>query len=80
MQVAVSSEACGRGVLVMMDGQIHGARDVTKVATQVLWAGSMILVCICLRWNRRAPAAFAAPSLPTVWPQVMILHGCVQPL
>ena len=32
VQVALSSEARGRGVLVVMDGQIHGARAVTKLS------------------------------------------------
>ncbi len=32
LQVAVHPQAVGRGVLVVMDGEIHGAREVTKVA------------------------------------------------
>jgi len=32
VQVAVHPDAVGRGVLVVMDGEIHGAREVTKVA------------------------------------------------
>ena len=33
VQVAVSPETRGQGVLVVMDGWIHAAREVTKVAT-----------------------------------------------
>ena len=34
VQVALSPEARGHGVLVVMDGQIHAAQRVTKLATQ----------------------------------------------
>ena len=34
VRVALSPEARGHGVLVVMDGQIHGAQRVTKLATQ----------------------------------------------
>ncbi len=36
--VAASPEACGRGVMVAMAGQIHAARDATKVDTESLTA------------------------------------------
>ncbi|MCB4408134.1 asparaginase domain-containing protein, partial [Synechococcus sp. MU1642] len=34
VQVALSSDARGHGMLVVMDGQIHAAQRVTKLATQ----------------------------------------------
>ena len=89
VQVAVSPEARGHGVLVVMDGQIHGARAVTKVATQGVGAfaspGSGPL-----GWVDDAgvhlPFAigshvvpFSSLALPQQWPQVPILYGCVEP-
>ena len=89
VQVAVSAEARGRGVMVVMDGQIHSARAVSKRATQGVgafhsagrgplgWVDDFGVHLPAV--EQRAPAAFAALSLRTVWPQVVILHGCVQP-
>ena len=34
VRVAASGDAAGKGVLVVMNGEIHGARDVTKIHTQ----------------------------------------------
>ena len=34
VEVAIDPQARGRGVLAVLDGEIHGARAVTKVATQ----------------------------------------------
>ena len=89
VQVAVSAEARGRGVLVVMDGQIHSARAVSKRATQGVGAfhssgrgplGWVDDVGVHLpEVEQSAPALFAGLSLPRVWPQVVILHGCVQP-
>ena len=57
VQVASSPEARGQGVLVVMDGQIHSAQLVTKLATQGVgalpvpvagaWAGWTTLAFIC---------------------------------
>ena len=88
-QVAVSSEARGQGVLVVMDGQIHGARDVTKVATQGVgafaspstgalgWVDDAGVHLPTASGTRQVP--FAALVLPEQWPQVPILYGAVQP-
>ena len=89
VQVAVSPEARGHGVLVVMDGQIHGARAVTKMATQGVGAflspGSGPL-----GWVDDAGVHLPTPSstgaapvsdlvLPEIWPQVVIVYGCVEP-
>ena len=89
VQVAVSPEARGQGVLVVMDGQIHGARDVTKLATQGVGAfaspGSGLLGWVddagvhlpAASGSRQVP--FADLDLPEQWPQVPIVYGCVEP-
>ena len=89
VQVAVSSEARGQGVLVVMDGQIHDARDVTKVATQGVgafaspstgalgWVDDAGVHLPTASGTRQVP--FAALVLPEQWPQVAILYGCVEP-
>tara|TARA_B100001093_G_scaffold508154_1_gene569811 strand:+ start:924 stop:1904 length:981 start_codon:yes stop_codon:yes gene_type:complete len=89
VQVATSTQAIGHGVLVVMDGQIHGARAVTKVATQGVGAfespGSGPLgwvddlgVHLPLKSGPRS-VPFATLELPVDWPQVAILYGCVDP-
>ena len=89
VQVAVSPEALGQGVLVVMDGQIHGARAVTKVATQGVAAfaspGSGPLgrvddagVHLPLAPGLRE-IPFSELELPEQWPSVAILYGCVEP-
>ena len=89
VQVACSADARGRGVMVVMDGQIHSARDVAKRATQGVGAFHSATRGP-LGWvddfgvhlsgvERSASVPFAGLSLPTIWPQVVILHGCVQP-
>ena len=87
VQVALSPKACGQGVLVVMDGQIHGARAVTKVATQGVGAfqspdcgplGWVDDSGVHLPWasgSRSVP--FATLDLPPQWPEVVILYGCV---
>ena len=89
VQVAVSPEAYGQGVLVVMDGQIHGARAVTKVATQGVGAfvspgsGPLGWVDDAGVHLPLAPAARVVPfpelELPEQWPSVAILYGCVEP-
>ena len=89
VQVAVSPSARGEGVLVVMDGQIHGARAVTKVATQGVAAfvspgsGPLGWVDDAGVHLLLAPAARVVPfselELPEQWPSVAILYGAVQP-
>ena len=88
-QVAVSARAHGQGVLVVMDGEIHGARAVTKVATQGVGAfsspGRGPLGWVddagvhLLSFPQQQTVPFAGLRLPSQWPQVAILHGCVEP-
>ena len=89
VQVAVSPEARGHGVLVVMDGQIHGARDVTKVATQGVgafaspgsgplgWVDDAGVHLPMAPGSRQVP--FAELRLPEQWPSAAILYGCVEP-
>ena len=89
VQVAVSPEARGQGVLVLMDGQIHGARAVTKVATQGVgafaspgrgplgWVDDVRVHLPTASGPRHVP--FAGLALPEQWPQVATLYGSVQP-
>ena len=90
VQTAVSPAAIGHGVLVVMDGAIHGARHVTKVATQGIGAFSSREVAP-LGWvddagvhlpeppASVASAPFAALTSLERWPQVAIVYGCVEP-
>ena len=89
VQVALSPVARGYGVLVVMDGQIHGAQRVTKVATQGVGAfaspgsgplGRVDDVGVHLptaSGPRQVP--FAGLALPEQWPQVPIVYGSVEP-
>ena len=89
IQVAVSSAARGQGVLVVMDGQIHSAQRVTKVATQGVGAfaspGSGPLGCVddagvhLPSAQEGCPKPLAELQLPMQWPQVAIIFGCVEP-
>jgi L-asparaginase len=89
IQVAVSSAARGQGVLVVMDGQIHSAQRVTKVATQGVGAfaspGSGPLGCVddagvhLPSAQEGCPKPLAELQLPMQWPQVAIVFGCVEP-
>ncbi len=89
LQVAGSPKARGHGVLVVMDGQIHGARAVTKVATQGVGAFQSPDLGP-LGWvddsgvhlpeaSRFRSVPFATLALPAQWPEVAILYGCVNP-
>jgi L-asparaginase len=89
VQVAGSSQARGHGVLVVMDGQIHAARAVTKVATQGVgafqspdlgplgWVDDSGVHLPVASGARSVP--FATLVLPAQWPEVAILYGCVNP-
>ena len=89
VQVAGSSQARGHGVLVVMDGQIHAARAVTKVATQGVgafqspdlgplgWVDDSGVHLPVSSGARSVP--FATLVLPAQWPEVAILYGCVNP-
>ena len=89
VEVAIDPQACGRGVLAVLDGEIHGARAVTKVATQGVGAfrstggGPLGWVDDAgVHWPPAVGAPlvpFAALTLSSSWPQVAILHGCVEP-
>ena len=89
VQVALSPEARGHGVLVVMDGQIHAAQRVTKLATQGVgafaspgsgplgWVDDAGVHLPAASGSRQVP--FAGLVLPEQWPQVAIVHGCVEP-
>ncbi|MCB4411214.1 asparaginase [Synechococcus sp. MU1611] len=89
VQVALSREARGHGVLVVMDGQIHGARAVTKVATQGVgafaslgsgplgWVDDVGVHLPTTSGSRQVP--FAGLPLPERWPKVPIVYGSVEP-
>jgi L-asparaginase len=89
VQVALSPQARGHGVLVVMDGQIHGARAVTKVATQGIgafaspgsgplgWVDDVRVHLPTASGSRQVP--FADLALPEQWPQVPIVYGSVEP-
>ena len=89
VQVALSSEARCHGVLVVMDGQIHGANWVTKVATQGVGAfaspGSGPLGCVddagvhLASVQAGCPKPLAELQLPLQWPRVAIVFGGVEP-
>ena len=88
VQVALSPVARGHGVLVVMDGQIHGAKAVTKIATQGVGAFAspgggplgrvddfgVHLPMASGSWQ----VPFARLALPEQWPQVPIIYGCVE--
>ncbi|ABB36181.1 asparaginase [Synechococcus sp. CC9605] len=89
VQVALSPEARGQGALVVMDGQIHAAERVTKLATQGVgafasplsgplgWVDDVGVHLSTARGLRQVP--FADLALPEQWPQVPIVYGCVEP-
>ena len=89
VQVASNPEARRRGVLAVMDGDIHSAASVTKSATQGVGAfrsgGSGPLGWVDdagVHWCSAAvtpPTPFPGLELPERWPQVAILQGCVEP-
>ena len=89
VQVAVSAKARGHGVLVVMDGQIHGAQRITKVATQGVgafaspgsgplgWVDDIGVHLPMASGSQQVP--FAELALPEQGPQVPIFYGCVEP-
>ena len=89
VQVASAPQSRGQGVLVVMDGWIHAARKVTKVATQGVgafvspgsgplgWVDDAGVHLPLVSESREAP--FAGLTLPGQWPKVAILYGCVEP-
>ena len=89
IQVAVSSLARCQGVLVVMDGQIHAAKAVTKISTQGVsafaspgsgplgWVDDHGVHLHAVPESR--PKPFAQLQLPKHWPGVAILYGCVDP-
>lgn len=89
VQVAVSDRSRAHGVLAVLDGEIHAARAVSKIATQGVGAfrstgmgplGWVDDAGVHLPTVALAPASpFAHLPLSLHWPQVAILHGCVEP-
>ena len=89
VQVACDPQARQRGVLAVMDGAIHSAAEVTKRATQGVGAfissatGPLGWVDDAgVHWSSASaspPTLFATLELPERWPQVAVLHGCVEP-
>ncbi|AII48285.1 asparaginase [Synechococcus sp. KORDI-52] len=89
VQVALSREARGHGALVVMDGQIHAAQWVSKLATQGVgafaspgsgplgWVDDVGVHLPMASGSRQVP--FANLDLPEQWPQVPIVYGCVEP-
>jgi L-asparaginase len=94
IQVAVSSAARSQGVLVVMDGQIHAAKAVTKISTQGVSAfaspgsgplgwvdddGVHLPAVHPAAVLESRPKPFAQLQLPKHWPGVAIVYGCVDP-
>ena len=94
IQVAVSSAARCQGVLVVMDGQIHAAKAVTKISTQGVSAfaspgsgplgwvdddGVHLPAVHPAAVPESRPKPFAQLQLPKHWPGVAIVYGCVDP-
>ncbi|GJG95648.1 asparaginase [Cupriavidus pauculus] len=87
VRVAVSPEARGRGVLVVLNQQIHAARDVTKSHTSAVDAfvspmtGPLGFMQDAYIRFARAPAMSGAARLPvpTTWPMVEIVASYAQP-
>ena len=89
IQVAVSSAARSQGVLVVMDGQIHAAKAVTKISTQGVsafaspgsgplgWVDDHGVHLNAVPESR--PKPLAQLQLPKHWPGVAIVYGCVDP-
>ena len=89
VQVALSPEARGHGVLVVMDGQIHAAKAVTKISTQGVsafaspgvgplgWVDDAGVHLASAQESR--PKPLARLQLPMHWPGVAIVYGCVDP-
>jgi L-asparaginase len=87
VRVAASPAAAGKGVLVVLNQQIHAARDVTKAHTSAVdafvspMAGPLGFVQDGYVRFTRAPDRFAVPHLPVPaeWPLVEIVVSYAQP-
>ena len=87
VRVAAHPEACGRGVLVVLNQQIHAARDVVKAHTSAVDAfvspvgGPLGFVRMTGELHARAIApGRAVPPLPAgEWPLVEIVPSYAQP-
>ena len=87
VRVAASRDARGKGVLVVLNQQIHAGRDVTKAHTSMIDAfvspnaGPLGLVQDAYIRFTRAPVLRAAPPLPVpaAWPMVEIVASYAQP-
>jgi len=87
VRVAASPEAAGKGVLVVLNQQIHAARDVTKAHTSAVDAfvspmtGPLGFVQDGYVRFTRAPDRATVPYLPvpSEWPLVEIVASYAQP-
>ncbi|MBU67217.1 MAG: L-asparaginase [Cupriavidus sp.] len=89
VRVAGSTEARGKGVLVVLNQQIHAARDVAKMHTSAVDAfaspagGPLGFVQDAYIRFHRAPAEGRVPvqrlPVPTDWPEVEIVSSYAQP-
>jgi L-asparaginase len=83
VRVAASVEAGGRGVLAVLDGQVHGARDLAKLrggAQDVFSSGARgplgFVDAGGVRFTRVDPQPLPAPlPPPRVWPRVEIVSS-----
>ncbi|AZG14223.1 asparaginase [Cupriavidus pauculus] len=87
VRVAASADALGQGVLVVLNQQIHAARDVTKAHTSAVdafvspMAGPVGFVQDAYVRFTRQPARPDAARLPvpTAWPMVEVVASYAQP-
>lgn len=84
VQVAADASATGRGVLVVMNGQINGAETVTKVNVNALEAfqspgrGPMgVIIDEKIYWNKTGAVNPVAVKNLTQLPKVRIIYGYV---
>ncbi|MWL87564.1 asparaginase [Cupriavidus sp. SW-Y-13] len=86
VRVAASPEARGKGVLVVLNQEIHAARDVAKLHTSAVdafdspTAGPLGFVQDAFVRFVRVPRAFAQPlPVPASWPVVEVVASYAQP-